>query len=91
MTILEAMANKKPVVVTDVGGNREAVKNGINGFLVEKGNEYEYYNALKKLINNNQLRKKMGEQGYNIYQEKFTLQKFIQNTESIYLQSIYSR
>ena len=36
--IIEYMACAKPVVCTNVGGNPELIRNGYNGFLVDKGN-----------------------------------------------------
>src|SRR5207247_4723912 len=39
MTILEAMRAARPVVVTDVGGNRELVTPGQTGLLVPAGDE----------------------------------------------------
>src|SRR6185312_12907577 len=37
LTLLEAMASARPVVVTDVGGNPEIVRNGVDGVLVPRG------------------------------------------------------
>lgn len=36
VSIMEAMSYAIPVVATDVGGTKEIVKNGINGFLLDK-------------------------------------------------------
>ena len=44
--ILEYMASSLPLVVTDIGGNREAVKNETNGYLVNVG---DIDNIAKKL------------------------------------------
>ena len=38
LTVIEAMAAKIPVVATNVGSIPELIKNGYNGFLVEKNN-----------------------------------------------------
>ena len=36
LAILEAMACKKKIIVTDVGGNSEQIINGKTGFLIKK-------------------------------------------------------
>ncbi|WP_278462975.1 glycosyltransferase [Thomasclavelia spiroformis] len=49
MSILEGMASGLPIIATDVGGISEAVTD--NGILVESGNEEEFANALKIIVN----------------------------------------
>ncbi len=58
--IIESMANALPVAVSRVGGNPEIVTNGENGFLFEYDNLNEMENILEKLINNPDLRLKIG-------------------------------
>lgn len=59
--ILEAMGCGLPVVASDVGGNNEIVKEGENGFLIKGDNIDMIAERLAELINNEELRKKMGE------------------------------
>ncbi|HEC92726.1 MAG TPA: glycosyltransferase family 1 protein [Candidatus Atribacteria bacterium] len=59
-TVLEAMAMEKPIVTTDAPGCREAVENGVNGFLIPIKNSKALAEAIEKLILNKDLRKKMG-------------------------------
>ena len=47
--VLECMAAKLPMVVTNVGGNAEAIIDGINGYVVEPRNPHELAGALFKL------------------------------------------
>jgi glycosyltransferase involved in cell wall biosynthesis len=60
---LEAQAMGLPVVSTDVIGPRESVENGSTGFLVEPKSAEALIAPLKTLINNAELRKKMGSAG----------------------------
>ena len=50
--VLEAMALGKPVIVSAVGGLRDAVKDGVNGYLVEPGNVDMIELRLRYLLSN---------------------------------------
>ncbi|MBL7147195.1 MAG: glycosyltransferase family 4 protein [Nanoarchaeota archaeon] len=68
----EAMAFGKPIISTDaVGGAHDLIKNRINGFMVKHGNVEELYLALKKILLNDKLRKKMGEESKKLIETKF--------------------
>ena len=58
--ILEAMSMSLPLIVTDVGGNAEAVENNITGYVVEKQNIDALTHSLAKLISLKGQRTKMG-------------------------------
>jgi colanic acid/amylovoran biosynthesis glycosyltransferase len=60
---LEAMAVGLPVVVTDVGGMRELVTDGVDGFAVPSRNPAALAAALLKLAADSDLRQKMGDRG----------------------------
>ena len=74
-TVLEASAMKKPIVATNVGGISELMKNNETGFLVEKGNAEEWIEKLSLLINDEQKRKNMGEEGRKFIEENFNWNK----------------
>jgi glycosyltransferase EpsD len=63
--IMEAMACGLPIIATDVGGNSELVVDGKGGLLVSPKNVEELYKAIKRLINDPSLRKKMGQFNMN--------------------------
>jgi glycosyltransferase involved in cell wall biosynthesis len=50
--LLEAMASGLPVVTTDVGGVREVVEDGVNGYVVAVGDEQALADALVSLASN---------------------------------------
>ncbi len=60
ISLLEAGACGLPIVVTDVGGNREIVLDGESGWLVKKGDERALACALERLRNDAALRCQMG-------------------------------
>ncbi len=83
--ILEAMSIEKPIVTFDVGGCRELVRESENGFLVPFMNHDLFSNKLKLLINDEQLRLKMGKMSRKIVVENFSMKEMINKMESIYM------
>lgn len=62
--LLEAMALKKPVITTDHRGCREAVDDGVNGFLVPVRDKEAVADRTEILVKNSELRNKMGNAGF---------------------------
>lgn len=67
---LQYMALGIAAVMSPVGVNTTIVENGVNGMLAET--EEEWYHALKSLLENQALRKQMGEQGRKRVQEAYS-------------------
>ena len=79
--ILEAMGCGLPIVASDVGGNNEIVKEGENGFLIEGDDIDHLAEVLTQLIDNQELRKKMGEKSQTLaknYDWKVLLEQYNQ-------------
>ncbi|ABK61820.1 glycosyltransferase [Clostridium novyi] len=68
---VEAQACGVPVIVSNVGGLPEATSHGYSSIVVEKENPEEIYEALKKLIDDEDLRKQMGKNGVKFVAENF--------------------
>lgn len=62
VALLEYGLNSKPVVSTEVGEIPLIIINGVNGFIVPKFDADAFYLSLKKLIENDELRKKIGQE-----------------------------
>jgi len=75
LSILEAMAARTPVIATRKGGIPLLVKQNHNGLFVKPRNSEKISNACNKLINDDNLRKKMGEAARKTVEEKFTWDK----------------
>ena len=58
------------------------VKNGYNGFIVKNGNVENLYESLKKVLSDDRLRKKMGENSRKIFEEFNDLDKVVNNVKS---------
>lgn len=73
--VLEAMASGLPVVATRIAGNEELVVEGETGFLVQTENVDELRDALRKMLTNSALRKKMGAASRLRVEQNYTWQK----------------
>lgn len=82
--ILEGMAAGLPMVVTDVGGNAEAVLDGKTGYVVPAKNPKALAAALQKLIQNPDLRQDMGAQGRARAEHSFSLDGCVDQYVSFY-------
>ena len=82
--IIEAMAAGLPVIATDVGGNREAVAPGVNGFLVPSDDPAALASALKTLVAEPELRMGMGTAGRQIAENRFSDEVMMRNTVAVY-------
>lgn len=76
LVVLEAMAYGLPVIASNMGAIPDMVTDGRNGFLVESRNINAFADKIQCLIRNQGMRKAMGEQGQNIFYEKFSLARF---------------
>jgi glycosyltransferase involved in cell wall biosynthesis len=85
MAILEAMAASLPIVASAVGGVPTAVREGVNGLLVPPENPVALAGALEKLLDEPQLRKRMGEAGRKRYEAGFTARQMTRRYERLYL------
>lgn len=81
--IMEAMAAEKPVVATNVRGNRDLVKDGVNGFLVPLGDPESLAKALIRLLVDRDLAQRMGTAGRKMIHE-YSLDSVLQEMWDIY-------
>jgi glycosyltransferase involved in cell wall biosynthesis len=72
---LEAMAFGLPVVVTDVGGMREMVVNGVTGLLVPPNEPVAFADAVIRLLARPDLRASMGKAGAERVRARFTAER----------------
>lgn len=70
-TIIEAYARGRAIVASDIGGIKETFKEG-TGYLVKPGSVEELYEALKKVVENQEAAQKMGELGRAYVEQNFT-------------------
>lgn len=72
---LEAMAAGKPIVGTCFGGTREAVEDGITGFVIDPRDTDAYARAIDSLLSDPERSQRMGAAGRERIETKFSLKK----------------
>ena len=80
--ILEAMTCGVPVIASAVGGNKEAITQGQNGFLVRYNDEFNLVEAIKTVWQDEKLKDELVENGKKTVQ-KFNSEKMITETAEI--------
>ena len=83
----EAMACGLPVIATRVGASREVVRDGYNGFLVPPGNADQFARAMIHLMFDPELRKLIGQRSLSMIEERFSLKKWLEDNERVYLKA----
>ena len=78
---LEAMQWGLPVISSNVGAIPEMVRDGVNGFIVDPKNIDQLAESVFRLINDEELRRKMGEASRKIYENYYTIEIYEQNLE----------
>jgi len=71
--LLEAMAMQLPVITTPVTGNPELVHDGENGLLVTERDSHALGQAIERLINDQSLRRRLGQQGRQTVLDTFDI------------------
>lgn len=88
LVILEAMEYKLPIISTNEGGIPDIVKDGENGLICEKQNSLSLADCIARLLDDEELRVKMGNTGYEKFCREFTLQRFEQRMVEILSQNL---
>lgn len=85
VSVLEASACEKPVIVSDTGGLPEVVKDGITGFIVPPKDVNAISEKLNELIHNRELRIKLGKNGRKFVEENYRWEYCVQLMKNEYL------
>jgi glycosyltransferase involved in cell wall biosynthesis len=92
MVLLEAAATTLPMVATDVGGNREIVFEGQNGYLVPPHDAQALAKAMQTLSTlGSDQRQQMGKRGREHVVATYDLDKVVNQWEALYLKWIERR
>lgn len=84
IVLVEAMASGVPVVSTQVGAIPEVVRDKRTGILVQPSDSNALANAIIELIENENLRKKMGTEGRKIIEKEYNWENIAKKYENVY-------
>jgi glycosyltransferase involved in cell wall biosynthesis len=91
VSVLEAMAAGLPVVATRVGGVPELVVDGETGLLVPPADPRALAAALQRLVDEPELRARLGAAGRARVEERFALESFLQSHLDLYRRALAAR
>lgn len=78
LVLLEAMQQGLPCISTDEGGIPDIIEDGLTGYIVKKKDAEVLAEKMELLLNDETLRKNMGEAGFEKFKRQFTLTAFEQ-------------
>ena len=84
IALLEACAAGLPIVATDVGGNREIVREGINGALMGAGDKQALAQALQHLVSDPELARQQGQAGRDWVLREGSFLQMAQRYDALY-------
>lgn len=90
-SLLDAMASSKPIVATRTGGIPEVVVDGETGFLVEPHDSAGLAAAIVRLLDDVDLRDRMGRAGFARVRSKFSVARMVAETVSVYERTVDRR
>jgi glycosyltransferase involved in cell wall biosynthesis len=82
--LIEAASCGRPIVTTDMPGCREIVQDGENGILVPAGDSGAVADAIIQLLEEAELRAKMGDRGRALVQKEFSVERVVEKTVEVY-------
>ena len=84
ISLLEAMARRKPVVASAVGGIPELITDGLNGVLVPPADPRALARAIIRLVADPDLCRRLGNAGYDTVAERFSVEAMVRRIEAVY-------
>lgn len=87
MVIIEGMACGKAVVAADAGGAKELLANGTTGVPHQPGDPSSLAAALRRLIENSELRSGIAGRGLDFYHKQFTARRMGEEFRNVYIEA----
>lgn len=83
ISVIEAMAAKTPVIVSNISALKEVVGDGEVGLVFELKNAEDLTDKLDHLLSDKNMQRKLSQKGYKLVREKFNWDKIASNVEKI--------
>jgi glycosyltransferase involved in cell wall biosynthesis len=84
IVLLEAMASRKPIVATSVGGVPEMVDHDKTGFIVQNRDPGEVRKYVLAILKDKELKEKLGNHSVETYERKFRAEPMVQAYQHLY-------
>lgn len=84
LSLIEAQASNKPIVTTDVGGIRDVVGENETALLSQIGDNLVFMNNLLNLVEDDNLRFKLGGNGFKYVEYKYNYERLVKDTSELY-------
>lgn len=84
LVLTEAASAGLPLLATDIGGNAEIVKDGVNGYLVGVGDPRALAERIEALVKDPEKAKRLGENARTTWRGKFTQARMLGEIDALY-------
>jgi glycosyltransferase involved in cell wall biosynthesis len=84
LALLEALAGGKPVVASAVGGVGEVIRHADTGLLVPAGDSRALADAIRTVLTDAALTRRMGERGRALVEAEFTCDAMVNAVTQVY-------
>jgi len=89
-SIIEAGQQSLPTIATNVGGIKEIIQDGYNGYLVNPFESNDVIRLLKKLIKDKEHREQMGQNAKKIIRQKFDPDASFNKLKDLYEKTLHN-
>jgi glycosyltransferase involved in cell wall biosynthesis len=87
----EAAATERALVTTDVPGCRDVVRSGVNGLIVPARDPSALAEAIRRLLAEPALRRRMAAESRRLAEERFTEERIVAETLALYRRILETR
>ena len=84
VSLIEAQAANKPIITTDVGGIKNVVVPDVTALLTKSNNYSDFSQRLLLLVEDNELRLKLSQKGWDNVKEKFHYTRLVNDMSNLY-------
>jgi glycosyltransferase involved in cell wall biosynthesis len=88
VSLVEALANRCPVVASNVGGIVDVIKDTVTGLLVPEKDEAALATAILRVLEDPGLARRLGEKGREFVELHFDWERITDETECLYRRAI---
>jgi glycosyltransferase involved in cell wall biosynthesis len=91
VSVIEALAARRPAVATRVGGVPDVVRDGVDGFLVDSDDPDDIAERLAELASDPVRRAAMGEAGHARVLERYAVDRLVDDVDTLYRELLAAR